>query len=251
MPALAGAEPGNSVPSRNVTRFCQSRAKRRTFAIYGVSNDETDLSTKPSGAQAPPWLPRSHGNQGRHQSAGKAPRQGPQTSERLTHSVASGPRVGSYAELLRGDTAARDTEMRLVTLKKRGEFLKVRGGNRWSTPSATVECKRRNQTVISLTDDTHISNLENGAVGPPRFGFTVTKKLGNAVIRNRIRRRLKSAITELSDQHARPGFDYVLIARGAAFDRPFAALKKDLEVALQRVHHPRRKKPLPPNGERT
>lgn len=84
--------------------------------------------------------------------------------------------------------------------------------------------------------------------GGPRFGFTVTKKLGGAVVRNRIRRRLKAAILELVDGHARPGFDYVLIARKAALDRPFAALKKDLEDALHRVHHPRRAQRPPSSG---
>jgi ribonuclease P protein component len=70
-----------------------------------------------------------------------------------------------------------------------------------------------------------------------RFGVTVTKKIGNAVVRNRIRRRLKAALTPLSAQLAVPTHDYVVIARQPAFDIPFATLQKDLERALQRVHH--------------
>ena len=71
---------------------------------------------------------------------------------------------------------------------------------------------------------------------PARFGFTATKKLGNAVVRNRIRRRLKEAVRLVAPDHARPGCDYVLIAREAAATRPFAALEKDLVAALAAVH---------------
>lgn len=117
--------------------------------------------------------------------------------------------------------------MPLATLKKRAEFLRVRGGARWSCTCFTLEGKPR--------PPGHGGSEEYGG---PRFGFTVTKKLGGAVVRNRIRRRLKSAALELADGCAYAGFDYVLIARQAALVRPFAALKKDLEDALHRVHHP-------------
>jgi ribonuclease P protein component len=66
----------------------------------------------------------------------------------------------------------------------------------------------------------------------------VTKKLGGAVVRNRIRRRLKAAVGLVAPELARANHDYVLVARAAAFERDFDALKKDLERALQRVHHP-------------
>ena len=72
----------------------------------------------------------------------------------------------------------------------------------------------------------------------PRVGFTVTKALGGAVIRNRIRRRLKAAVGELLSQCSQSGHDYVIIARASARDRSFCDLKKDLEQAFQRVHHP-------------
>lgn len=82
---------------------------------------------------------------------------------------------------------------------------------------------------------------EAGADGP-RFGFTVTKATGNAVERNRIRRRLRAVIGKIDARHAEPTFDYVLIARPAAATRTFADLEKDLEQALLRVHHPQRGK---------
>lgn len=72
--------------------------------------------------------------------------------------------------------------------------------------------------------------------GQPRVGFTATKKLGNAVVRNRIKRRLREiARLKLADL-AHPGYDYVLIGRGPSLTRPFAELEKDLNSALKRLH---------------
>jgi ribonuclease P protein component len=62
---------------------------------------------------------------------------------------------------------------------------------------------------------------------PPRFGFTVTKKIGNAVVRNRIRRRLRAA-AKAAALHGTHGADYVLIARPAALALPFERLVTDL-----------------------
>lgn len=74
---------------------------------------------------------------------------------------------------------------------------------------------------------------------PARVGFTTTKKLGNAVVRNRIRRRLREVVRLQLDALARPGHDYVVIGRGPALDRPFAELEQDLISALKRLHRPR------------
>lgn len=68
--------------------------------------------------------------------------------------------------------------------------------------------------------------------GPARFGFTVTKKTGNAVTRNRIRRRLKEAVRLSADETAVPGTDYVLIGRRAALSLPFGRLVDDLRIGM-------------------
>ncbi|MDO9382031.1 MAG: ribonuclease P protein component [Hyphomicrobiaceae bacterium] len=128
-----------------------------------------------------------------------------------------------------------------MTLKTRAEFLAVRGGARCAMPAFVLETKLR----ASPTRGGMASNPGSaGSADPlaeaptgPRFGFTITKKIGNAVVRNRIRRRLKAALTPLSAQLAAATHDYVVIARQPAFDIPFATLQKDLERALQRVHH--------------
>jgi ribonuclease P protein component len=68
-----------------------------------------------------------------------------------------------------------------------------------------------------------------------RVGFTASAKVGNAVARNRARRRLKAAAAEMLPLHARPGTDYVLIARMDTLTRPYPALLQDLEAALRRL----------------
>ena len=69
-----------------------------------------------------------------------------------------------------------------------------------------------------------------------RIGFTVTKKLGNAVTRNRIKRRLRAAASQALPGLARDGHDYVLIGRQATITRDFGALKGDLHAAFERFH---------------
>jgi ribonuclease P protein component len=113
------------------------------------------------------------------------------------------------------------TALAIVTLKRRSEFLRIRGGRRWAGPAFVVEAKPRK-------DDA-------GAEASARFGFTVTRQCGTAVVRNRIRRRLRAAVSGLAAEHAKPGYDYVVIARTAALDRPFPVLKADLVAAFERV----------------
>jgi len=70
-----------------------------------------------------------------------------------------------------------------------------------------------------------------------RVGYTCSRKVGNAVARNRARRRLRAAAAKVLPAHGRPGWDYVLIGkRGATAARPFPALCDDLAGALRAVH---------------
>lgn len=68
-----------------------------------------------------------------------------------------------------------------------------------------------------------------------RVGFTVSRKVGNAVKRNRARRRLKAAAEQIMPVHAAPGYDYVVIGRQETLVRPFALLLQDLQAALKRL----------------
>lgn len=107
------------------------------------------------------------------------------------------------------------------TLRKRAEFLALRAGARWSSGCFTLEWRKR----------------EAGETPAPgaRFGFTVTKKTGNAVVRNRIRRRLREAVRLAAPLHAEPGCDYVLVGRVAALAAPFADIVADLARGLDRA----------------
>jgi ribonuclease P protein component len=112
----------------------------------------------------------------------------------------------------------------LVTLKTRAEFQRVRGGGRATNDAFILEGKRRPAAPAGTV-----------GVAGPRFGFTITKKIGNAVVRNRIRRRLRAALSEVAPGRADPETDYVIVARIAAATRPFAGLAADLAAAITRV----------------
>lgn len=105
-------------------------------------------------------------------------------------------------------------------LKRRAEFLRVAATRRkWVADGLILQA----------------AAAEPGLDGMPRIGFTVTKKLGNAVARNRARRRLKAAAGRVMPGHAAAGHDYVLIGRQSTRERPFPALVGDLELALRRL----------------
>ncbi len=69
-----------------------------------------------------------------------------------------------------------------------------------------------------------------------RIGFTVSRKVGNAVERNRVRRRLREAVRSRAGAFVRTGYDYVIIGRRAALTTPFARILTDLEAAFRKVH---------------
>jgi ribonuclease P protein component len=131
--------------------------------------------------------------------------------------------------------------MQLTVIKRRAHFLRVRGGARHACASFALEAKPRPLDEPPLGESGHL----------PRFGFTVTKKLGNAVVRNRIKRRLRDAVRHSASPYMLPDHDYVLIARDAALRRTFAELVSDLDTALQRVQAKKGAKSPPPSSKAT
>jgi ribonuclease P protein component len=99
-------------------------------------------------------------------------------------------------------------------LTKRREFQAVAKGKRVSRPGFVLQALPVNEA------------------GPARFGFTVTRQIGNAVVRNRIRRRLREAVRLAGAQAASAGTDYVLIGRRAALTLEFDRLVADLLSSL-------------------
>jgi ribonuclease P protein component len=116
--------------------------------------------------------------------------------------------------------------MRIDTLKRRAEFLRIRGGARCARGAFVLEARTRSGA----------GGTDKAIAAGPRFGFTVTKKLGGAVIRNRIRRRLREALRSLPAETALPGHDYVLVARATAATCNFASLTQELASALSQVN---------------
>src|SRR5437868_12968719 len=102
-------------------------------------------------------------------------------------------------------------------LRQRADFLAVANGARVNSAAFVVQSRRRED------------------LGPIRIGFTVTRKNGTAVERNRIRRRLRELVKRLDGISMRPHSDYVLVGRRAALDRDFATMLDDLRSALHRL----------------
>jgi len=102
-------------------------------------------------------------------------------------------------------------------LKKRADFLKAARGVRRVEGAITLETCPSPQAGI-------------------RVGFTASKKIGNAVARNRAKRRLRAAASQLLPLLGREGHDYVLVARGSCVARPFPDLLNDITSALKSAH---------------
>jgi ribonuclease P protein component len=117
----------------------------------------------------------------------------------------------------------------LERLKKRQDFLAVKKGARTHQNSFILQVRNRRVDRTSSRRATPTNNVA-------RFGITVTKKVGNAVIRNRIRRRLREAIRLNASNIAHAGRDYVLIARKKALSTPFDTLTVELVNALAHTH---------------
>jgi ribonuclease P protein component len=110
----------------------------------------------------------------------------------------------------------------LVKLKTRADFVRVAAGRRRAV----------RQSFILLAARRPSSDDNRGIV---RVGFTASRKVGNAVVRNRTKRRLRAIAAAVLPGKGRPGMDYVLVARAWPRERPYAQLLADLEAALRQL----------------
>ncbi len=108
----------------------------------------------------------------------------------------------------------------LTILRRRTEFLAIaKTGRKWVAPGL----------ILQMSTHTHED------AGVVRYGLTASSKIGNAVIRNRARRRLRALVAGLFPFHAAQGRDYVVIARAVTPKRESAELKQDLMTALKKL----------------
>lgn len=173
----------------------------RDPAATGGETRETHVSTFQTRSQAPSRLPRPSRDQERPQGARRPPQSWAQASVGLIPL-----RNGAPSSMQR--------------MRKREEFVAARSGRKTHAATVTLQCRDRRD------------GLE------PKAGFTVTKKTGGAVERNRIRRRLREALRRV-EQDARLGHDYVLIGREGALTAPFTQMIDELTAAFGRVHSSR------------
>jgi ribonuclease P protein component len=106
---------------------------------------------------------------------------------------------------------------RIGRLRKRSQYLRVAKGARFHTKGFSLQSGPGDEPGVS------------------QFGFTVTRKVGTAVERNRMRRRLREALRLAPDLASKPGHDYVILARREALHLPFAGLVRDLQTAIVRI----------------
>ncbi|MGA8496925.1 MAG: ribonuclease P protein component [Xanthobacteraceae bacterium] len=107
-------------------------------------------------------------------------------------------------------------------LRRRTDFRAAAAGLRASVGTFVVQARRRAED------------------GPVRIGFTVSRQVGNAVERNRVRRRLREIVRLSQGGGMHDGHDYVLIGRRAALAVPFGQMRQELDTALSRIHDPER-----------
>ena len=121
-------------------------------------------------------------------------------------------------------------------LKKRRDYLKVARGDRTPRRGFLLQSTRRDAGAKAVVED------------GPRFGFTVTKKIGNAVVRNRMKRRFRALLREKLPTEGLPDHDHVMIGREGGIERDFSLLREELTVALARATAGKGDPPRRPRG---
>jgi ribonuclease P protein component len=168
-------------------------------------SDEAHFPAEQSGPQAAARVPQPHGDGRRTQGAERAPRPRPQEAQRLD------------------------------TIKKRADFLAANAGRRATTPGFILLVRDRQDSDPAMPGFVLLVRPRCDDDMTMRVGFTVTKKIGNAVVRNRMKRRFRSLARETLPDHGIAGADHVLIGRAGGIERDYAALADELKRALKKL----------------
>ena len=165
-------------------------------------SDEAHFSAEQPGPQAAPWIPRPSGYGRRPQDIACPPVAWPQEPERL-----------NQPEAVRTPAQAP-----LGVIRKRADFLACNRGKRQPMPGFVLLVRDRKDGNAAM-----------------RLGITVTKKIGGAVVRNRMKRRFRALARQILPRAGFAGADHVLIGREGGIERDYALLASELEKALRKI----------------
>jgi ribonuclease P protein component len=172
-------------------------SRRKKFKDY---SHEAHFPAEQSRACPPPRFPSAYVDRCWPQYLERPPRAWPQEAVGLTPETA-------------------DRDMRGYSIiKKRADFLAANRGKRYATPGFVLLVKDRHD------DDPAV-----------RLGITITKKVGNAVVRNRMRRRFRELAREMLGDKGKAGADHILIGRDGGIERDFGELRADMAKALGKL----------------
>lgn len=170
----------------------KGRLRGRPFFVYDVfakdMSDEAHFSAEQPGSRPPPRLPRADGNRRRPRGDSRPSRSRPQEA------------------------------FRLISIRKRSDFLAANAASRVATPGFVL--------LVRARDDGNPAK---------RLGITVTKKIGNAVVRNRMKRRFRELARAVIVTEGAAGADHVLIGRAGGVERDLATMKQELAKALAKA----------------
>jgi ribonuclease P protein component len=199
---LTFAQPGHKGPLNKGGRRRDSAAvfilNLQNFKDYA---HEAHLSTQQPGPRSSPWFPSAYVHCKRSCDPERSPRAWSQKAVGLISGATAGRLMRGYS-----------------VIKKRSDFLAANRGKRQATPGFVL-------LVFDRRDDDPAK----------RLGITITKKVGNAVVRNRMRRRFRELARELLDVHGKAGADHILIGRDGGIERDFATMRAEMVKALTKL----------------
>jgi ribonuclease P protein component len=190
---------GHSAPINQCS--CRPDSAAYSFLHTDLCKDysnEAHFSAKQPGSRAPSWFPFADVDGCWSQHPERTPRARSQEAVGL---IVQDSVMAPYS-----------------VIRKRADFLAANRGRRFATPGFVllVQDRRDDNPVI-------------------RLGITITKKVGNAVIRNRMRRRFRVLARELLGKHGKSGADHILIGRGDGIERDFVVLRSDMKRAFEKL----------------